>query len=40
MPYNCIYHTPLGANNNLTGYGGGIRNKIELLKVEGHTLLY
>lgn len=33
-------HRVLGANNSLTGYGGGIKNKIGLLKVEGHTLLY
>ena len=25
----------VGANNNLTGYGGGISNKIKLLEIEG-----
>ena len=33
-------HRVLGANNNLTGYSGGIKNKSGLLKVEGHILLY
>ena len=28
-------HRVLGANGKLTGYGGGIRNKIGLLKLEG-----
>ena len=28
-------HRVMGANNNVTGYGGGILNKIELLKIEG-----
>ena len=28
-------HRVLGANGNLTGYGGGLKNKIELLKLEG-----
>ncbi len=31
-------HRMVGASNNLTGYGGGIRNKIALLEVEGHNL--
>ena len=26
----------MGANGNLTGYGGGIHNKIALLRLEGH----
>ena len=29
-------HRVLGANGSLTGYGGGIENKIALLKLEGH----
>ena len=28
-------HRVVGANNKLTGYGGGIENKIALLKLEG-----
>ena len=28
-------HRVLGANKSLTGYGGGIKNKIALLKLEG-----
>ena len=28
-------HRVIGANGNLTGYGGGLNNKIELLKLEG-----
>lgn len=28
-------HRVMGANNNLTGYGGGISNKIKLLEIEG-----
>lgn len=28
-------HRVIGTNNNLTGYAGGIANKIELLKIEG-----
>ena len=28
-------HRVIGANGNLTGYGGGLQNKIELLKLEG-----
>ena len=27
-------HRVIGANNNLTSYGGGLKNKIELLKIE------
>lgn len=29
-------HRVLGVNGNLTGYGGGMHNKIALLKHEGH----
>ena len=29
-------HMVIGTNGNLTGYGGGIKNKIELLKLEGY----
>ena len=28
-------HRVVGTNGSLTGYGGGIKNKIELLKLEG-----
>ncbi len=28
-------HRVIGANGNLTGYGGGLRNKIALLRLEG-----
>ena len=28
-------HRVIGANGNLVGYGGGLNNKIELLKIEG-----
>ena len=28
-------HRVIGAHGNLTGYGGGLNNKIELLKLEG-----
>ena len=28
-------HRVIGTNGSLTGYGGGIKNKIELLKLEG-----
>ena len=28
-------HRVMGANGNLTGYGGGLPNKIALLKLEG-----
>ena len=28
-------HRVIGSNNNLTGYGGGINNKIKLLELEG-----
>ena len=31
-------HRVVGANGSLTGYGGGIRNKIALLRLEGHDL--
>ncbi len=31
-------HRIVGASNNLTGYGGGIKNKIALLEIEGHNL--
>lgn len=27
-------HRVVGSNNNLTGYGGGIKNKIKLLELE------
>jgi methylated-DNA-[protein]-cysteine S-methyltransferase len=27
-------HRVIGANSQLTGYGGGLQNKIELLKLE------
>ena len=28
-------HRVVGSNGSLTGYGGGIKNKIALLKIEG-----
>lgn len=28
-------HRVVGANNKITGYGGGIKNKIKLLELEG-----
>ena len=28
-------HRVVGTNGSLTGYGGGIKNKVELLKLEG-----
>ena len=31
-------HRVVGANGNLTGYGGGMHNKIALLKHEGHDM--
>ena len=31
-------HRVVGANNKLVGYGGGIENKIKLLKLEAETL--
>ena len=31
-------HRVVGTNGNLTGYGGGIKNKIELLKLEGNDI--
>lgn len=32
-------HRVMGAKNAITGYGGGIENKIALLKLEGHKFL-
>lgn len=31
-------HRVVGTNGNLTGYGGGIKNKISLLKLEGNDI--
>lgn len=31
-------HRVVGTNGSLTGYGGGIKNKISLLKLEGHDM--
>lgn len=31
-------HRVIGANGNLTGYGGGMKNKIGLLKLEGNNM--
>lgn len=31
-------HRVVGANGNLTGYGGGMHNKIALLRLEGHDM--
>lgn len=31
-------HRVIGTNNNLTGYGGGINNKIKLLELEGNNI--
>ena len=31
-------HRVVGINGNLTGYGGGMHNKIALLKHEGHDM--
>lgn len=31
-------HRVIGSNGNLTGYGGGIDNKIKLLEVEGNDI--
>lgn len=31
-------HRVVGAKNNLTGYGGGLKNKIELLKLEKNNI--
>ena len=28
-------HRVVGSNNKITGYGGGIKNKIKLLELEG-----
>jgi methylated-DNA-[protein]-cysteine S-methyltransferase len=32
-------HRVMGADNAITGYGGGIENKIALLKLEGHRFI-
>ena len=32
-------HRVMGANGNLTGYGGGVHNKIALLKLEGSLMV-
>ncbi|MBQ9815871.1 MAG: methylated-DNA--[Proteobacteria bacterium] len=32
-------HRVLGVHGNLTGYGGGMANKIALLNLEGHSLM-
>ena len=32
-------HRVIGANGNLTGYGGGMHNKIALLKLEGSLMI-
>ena len=31
-------HRGVGTNGSLTGYGGGIKNKVELLKLEGNDM--
>ena len=31
-------HRVIGANGSLTGYGGGLHNKIALLRLEGHDI--
>ena len=31
-------HRVIGSNGSLTGYGGGIKNKVELLKLEGNDM--
>ena len=31
-------HRVIGVNGNLTGYGGGINNKIKLLQLEGNDI--
>ena len=31
-------HRVVGASGNLTGYGGGIQNKVALLALEGHNM--
>lgn len=31
-------HRVVGTNGSLTGYGGGIKNKVELLKLEGNDM--
>lgn len=32
-------HRVIGANGNLTGFGGGVENKIQLLRLEGYFML-
>lgn len=32
------YHRVVGAKSNLTGYGGGLKNKIKLLKLEKNNI--
>ena len=32
-------HRVMGVNGNLTGYGGGLSNKIALLKLEGSLMI-
>lgn len=34
--YPC--HRVVGSNGSLTGYGGGIKNKLNLLKLEGNDM--
>lgn len=31
-------HRVVGANGSLTGYGGGINNKVSLLRLEGNNM--
>ena len=31
-------HRVMGKDNNLTGYGGGLKNKIGLLQIEGNDI--
>ena len=31
-------HRVVGTNGSLTGYGGGINNKVSLLKLEGNNM--
>ena len=31
-------HRVVGTQGSLTGYGGGIKNKVELLKLEGNDM--
>lgn len=35
MHYTGLYQSPVGANNVLAGYAGGIDKKIKLLELEG-----